>query len=149
MADFNITINSKAVFYVNDLERNTTDCASIFNYEIFSTNGDILNISVLGEPVNLRFRLNGIIYPFATSVLGLVYNNTLELDFILVNSGSAGTFNDAKVFITNITTGDSYLDTVNRADDSTPCPISPFSTGLTVDSTLITVDSTLITADNG
>ena len=51
--------------------------------------------------------------------------------------------------VTNITTGDSYLDTVNRADDSTPCPISPFSTGLTVDSTLITVDSTLITADNG
>lgn len=149
MADFNITINSKEIFYVNDLERFSTDCASLFVYTISSSAGDLINISVIGDPVNLYYRLDGIIYPFKNNITGIVFNNTLSLEFILVNSGSAGTFTSAKVHILNTTTGDSYLDLVSRLDDSKPCTILPFSTGFTVDSDLITADTNLITADNG
>jgi len=149
MADFNITINSKESFYVDPFSQISTDCASIFDYYIYSSVGDLINISVIGNPVNLYYRVDGIIYPFTNLVEGIIFDTTIFLQFILVNSGSAGAFNFASINITNTTTGDSFSDLVNRLDDSKPCTILPFSTGLTVDSTLITVDSTLITADNG
>lgn len=114
-------------FYVVKKDIISTECASIYEYEIFATASDDIDISLSGFHDNEYYTLNNVKNSFTDSINGIIFNNSLTLHFIIENSGNPGQFNSSTVTITNNTTGQTfneYTDTVTRNNDGEKC-VSP------------------------
>lgn len=147
MATFSITINEK--LFGTERTVVETSCATVIQYDIFSSNGDDIDITLSGEAVDGYVNSNGIIYPFVGTITGLTFDTSMSVHFIIENSGSAGVFYTGILVVENNTIPDNTTIYEVRQNDTTKCPKDPFTSGMTVDTDTITADNTLITADNG
>lgn len=99
----------------------STDCSSVFQYAIGADPGDSIDISLSGDHSNEEYVLNGITTSFTDSVTGITFDTSLQLNFVLENSGFAGSFESTVVTITNTTTSSTYSNTATRYNDETKC----------------------------
>lgn len=123
MANFNITINSEITpsFYVEQKPVISTDCSSYYEYTVYATDLDDIDISLIGDHDSEAYILNGVSTPFTDSVTGITYDTSLVVHFILENSGIPGLFPEATLTITNNTESDSYISSVQRLNDNVKC----------------------------
>lgn len=139
MAYYNITVNSSEY---NVTQNNTinTDCASMYEFEVFANNGDTIDLELLTDnlidyffyngtiilsngSINSHYISNGVRTDFVNTDT-ITFNNSLIIKFGLENSGRAGFFNNIDLNITNSTTGqsyNSYTTTLTRENDNNKC----------------------------
>ena len=124
-----------------------TDCSSSYTYNISASQADVIDIVVTGNHEGAYYVSNGVKVNFATSVSGLVFNNSLYVGFHLKNSGESGVFLSASLSITNLNSGDAdqtYVDNPIRNNDDVDCDY----VGLTADPTPEVNQIAIFTSDN-
>jgi len=124
-----------------------TDCSSSYTYSISASQSDVIDIAVTGNHGGAYYMSNGVKINFATSVSGVVFNNSLSVGFHLKNSGESGVFLSASLTITNLSSGDSdqtYTDNPIRKNDNLDCDY----VGLTADPTPEANQIAVFTSDN-
>lgn len=139
MALYTININP-ATFNVQQIEFTSTECADIYQFEIFAENGDEIHISLNTDvlidyffynglvilsngAINTHYINNGVRTDFIGSTT-VIFNNSLTVGFAIENSGISGFFNNVDLEIENKTTGGSYntyTTTLTRENDKSKC----------------------------
>ena len=104
---FTINIDSTD-FYVELLEIVHTDCADIFSFEVFSTNGNNIDITLTSNAVNSYYISNGGAETTISTSASISFNNTLKVFFAIRNSGNSGYFDSAMITIEDTTTSSTY-----------------------------------------
>lgn len=137
MAIFRIDIENNN-FYVKRREDFITECSSSISYDIFASEGDTIDISLDGSHKLESYTLAGVKLSFDNEINSIVFNSSLSLSFVIVNSGIAGIFNQTIVTVTNGTTNGVYNDVAIRLNDSDPCDNTDSGGALTYDALLDT-----------
>jgi len=123
MAQFGITINP-GEFSISRPTITNGSCTTKVVFEIFSTNGNLINIAFSGGTVENEFYTSNGIQTFFTGSTNVSFNNSLIVEFELPNTGINGVFNEVTTTITDNTMAqpvNSYNFEVIRFDDSAPC----------------------------
>ena len=96
MAFFNFNI-TEPNFRIELISKTDTDCSSIFEYQVFSDNGDTISISLSGSKfLGATSELNGVSAPMSGSE-SFVFQNNLKISFSIQNSGIPGTFDSTTI----------------------------------------------------
>lgn len=119
MAEFNFNIE-EANFRVELISQTDTDCSSIFKYQVFSDEGETIQIDIDANGENTIVTSNGTDTNFSTSV-SVVYNTSLFFSFSIQNSGIPGTFNTTSITLSNEDTGEDLELDVTRQSDAPKC----------------------------
>jgi len=145
MAIFKFNI-SDSEFNVTRLEDVVTDCATIFNFQVTTTPGNSIRISLDNTYANFDnsfYTVLGVETPWDGSDVTVVYGSDLYFSFSLGNSGNPGSFLKTIVEVWDDTTVDPYnfyTTTVTRLNDSLPCD-DPTGQGGTYDELTDTPDN--------
>ena len=116
-----VTINiAAATFSVIQNETISTDCADIYSFSVYATNGDDIDITVTSNAINERYISNGITTTFSNTA-NLTYDTSLTITFAIENSSSPGIFNSATLTVENNDTVESIDFTVSRLNDNLRC----------------------------
>lgn len=121
MATFQINTAASTGFSTEQRGTVSTSCKDIYEFEIVATNSDIINVYLSGYHQDEVYILNGITSSFSNTVLGIVYNTSLIINFSIENSAILGVFRSATLTITNSTTSETTEYTVTRNDDGLKC----------------------------
>jgi hypothetical protein len=123
MAHFNFDFNENA-FVVEPAGEVSTDCATIYSYNVIAKTGENIRVTLSGSSENATYILDGTEFPL-TSPQTVQFNiASLVVRFSLQNSGSPGIFSSGTVLIENLTTTESYNSyskTVTRSNDNAKC----------------------------
>jgi len=121
MATFNFNI-TEPNFRIELLSKTDTDCSSIFNYEIFSDNGDVIALSLSGSKfLGATSELNGVTASMSSSE-SFVFENNLKISFSIQNSGVPGTFDSTTISASSATYPQQpILEEAIRNSDSAKC----------------------------
>lgn len=120
MANFSININSNSLFIVTQTSVVSTECASIYNYDITANASDEIVITLINTFENSSYTLNGVTTAFASTAT-VNFNTSLTFTFSIQNSGDPGVFDNCNISIVNNTLVLSHNETVIRANDSAKC----------------------------
>jgi hypothetical protein len=121
MAFFNFNI-TESNFRIELLSKTDTDCSSIFEYQVFSDEGDTVSISLSGSKfLGATSELNGV----SASMTGsesFVFENNLKISFSIQNSGLPGTFDSTTITLLSSTYPQQTLtEEAVRNSDSAKC----------------------------
>jgi len=123
MADFNITIGSDSTYEVTQLSANSTDCATIYTYQVRALASESIVITLAGTYDNAMYVSNAV-KSTLISPQTVAFNTTLIFSFSIENSGNPGVFDSCDVTVVNNTTIET-IDTFNFTDtrevDSEKC----------------------------
>ena len=126
MATFRFNI-SDSEFNVTQLDSVETDCATIFRFQVRTTSGNDVRISLdntFTHFENSFYTILGVDTPWDGSDVTITYGSDLYFSFSLGNSGTPGAFLNARVEVWDDTTVDPYnyyLKRVTRLNDNLPC----------------------------
>lgn len=123
MANFKINVNSTS-FYVVLNSKITTECANIYEFEVFSTNGNTIKVTFNGDSVtNKQIINNGVTSSFLPPYTSF-FNTSMIIKFSLENSGVAGYFSNSEIVFEDVTTTSSYNKAsfnIVRENDTSKC----------------------------
>ena len=122
MGLFTIAIDRRT-FSVEKKPIISTDCSNIYEYEVFATDGDNIDITLLGDHIVESYILNGTESTF-TDTVSVSFNSSLIIKFAIRNSGQSGIFNSSQLTVENTTTvdvPDIYNFNETRDNDSITC----------------------------
>lgn len=119
MAQYTIFINDTDFYYI---QRDTihTECADIYTFDVYATNGDDIDITVTSNAINEEYILDGTTSTF-TDTDNITYGNSLQISFAIENSGNPGVFDSAILTLDNNTTSQSLSIEVTRENDNLKC----------------------------
>jgi hypothetical protein len=123
MADFNITIGSDSTYQVTQLSAVSTDCATIYTYEVEALSSESIVITLAGTYDNAVYVSNAV-EATLISPQTVAFNTTLTFSFSIENSGNPGVFDSCDVTVVNnttIETVDTFTFTDTRGVDSAKC----------------------------
>jgi hypothetical protein len=121
MAIFTVTSGAASDLAVTKVSPISQNCFTLYEYIVTTNQGDNIDIELVGDHYEELYVLNGVENSFTDSALGIIYNTSLRVRFLLLNSGVAGVYRTATLTITNNTTGKFYSNIVTRNDDSANC----------------------------
>ena len=98
MGNFNIIV-SQASFYV--IKRNVTNSGGslIYEYDIYSTQGDNIQISLSGDFIKPEFYQNGVFSVFSDGIYS--FNNSMKIIFKISRATQVGEYKSALLTVTN------------------------------------------------
>lgn len=123
MADFNITIGGDSTYQVTKISESSTECATIYNYNVEALDTESITITLTGDYDNATYTLNGVTSPLVSPQV-VVFNTSLTFKFSIENSGNPGVFLSCATTVVNTSTVepiDTFNFTDERANDSTKC----------------------------
>jgi hypothetical protein len=123
MADFNITIGSDSTYKVTKTNETSTECATIYKYNVEALAGESITVTLIGDYDNATYTLNGVTSPLVSPQV-IVFDTSLTFSFSIENSGNPGVFYSCDVNVVNGTTSetiDTFSFTVERDNDGTKC----------------------------
>tara|TARA_R110000772_G_scaffold62137_1_gene139620 strand:+ start:23740 stop:24429 length:690 start_codon:yes stop_codon:yes gene_type:complete len=123
MADFNITIGSDSTYQVTKTSETSTECATIYTYNVEALAAESITVTLVGDYDNATYTLNGVTSPLVSPQV-IVFDTSLTFSFSIENSGNPGIFYSCDVTVVNTTTIepiDTFNFTVERANDGTKC----------------------------
>ena len=122
MANFTFNISDATDFSVTRISLIETDCASQYEYNVISSNGDSMTVELTGEFINGYILSNGSTLALSSgNPVTFEFSTDLYIYFGINNSGNPGIFNSAQLEVLNNTNSQSYLDTDTRQNDSISC----------------------------
>lgn len=96
------------------------ECFTLYEYIVNTNQGDNISIELEGNHFQAKYILAGNEQSFSDTA-NVVFNTSLRIRFLLLNSGQTGIFTNATITITNITTSNYYENFVERQNDNSNC----------------------------